>query len=654
MAQLPKKPQRGDKVLQSIYDSVCDIIDYLPSLNLVGDNKTTSVNHSMYGTTIHAIQPKITAQGEKSIYEAGSGLSLTGNVFNVEIDPNTMAIVNNRLSCTIEAGSSGEGTDHKYADNGCKSLLIAPPEDQVNGWNYIGVNPDWIAGNGMCSEGYYAVMSAILKAFSGTNLSTPFAIGSQSIQTMGTEIWVNPYWLAGYTSCSAGFYGICSAVYRYLNALPVTDNGDTLKKGGQMGFYWGVDATGGGPGGDTNTLYKYEDQTGSLYFSSNDPSPADNVTANNVCVNVSWLAGLTDCKAGAEAVQYAVASGLAALTHDATSCTLKIDNETSALYWAPDNTANIVPSTGLTSTAILDENEETVGIAISISAVNEDKVLSCHNGVVSWETNTATSPSPPPPGDGDHVFKYDCADASIYFVSNDAEEYATPDSSIDANYIGVNADWLAGNGVCKVGFEGVCSAVYKYLTGLSTYDATSCTLKINPTTSALYWAEDIGANQNFLISTGLTSAVVTDSDTGTTIGTSVALNSTYRSDLNVITGHSNSSNYNKVLSCNSYGAIGWVTNDAGGGGGYDGNDWYKYKAMNDSLIFYPSNSTNNGTTEVSFNPNWLAGNGDGCCCYEGPAAVASAIIKILTDPQFDAAAETIISALKTNSHWNSY
>jgi hypothetical protein len=28
----PKKPQRGEKVLQSLYDSVCQIIDFLPSL----------------------------------------------------------------------------------------------------------------------------------------------------------------------------------------------------------------------------------------------------------------------------------------------------------------------------------------------------------------------------------------------------------------------------------------------------------------------------------------------------------------------------------------------------------------------------------------------------------------------------------------------
>jgi hypothetical protein len=68
--------------------------------------------------------------------------------------------------------------------------------------------------------------------------------------------------------------------------------------------------------------------------------------------------------------------------------------------------------------------------------------------------------------------------------------------------------------------------------------------------------------------------------------------------------------------------------------------------MNASLIFNPSTSNKNGTTYISFNSDWLAGNGAGCCCYEGPAAVASAIIKILTEPVFNAAAQEIINALK--------
>ena len=53
----PKKPQRGEKVLQSLYDSVCQIIDFLPSLQVVGDNKTVKVDSFGSGKTITAIKP---------------------------------------------------------------------------------------------------------------------------------------------------------------------------------------------------------------------------------------------------------------------------------------------------------------------------------------------------------------------------------------------------------------------------------------------------------------------------------------------------------------------------------------------------------------------------------------------------------------------
>lgn len=494
MSKFPNKPAKGQPALQAIYNSVCQIIDYLPTLEIRGDNKTISVSHSSVGTTIHANKNFSVTESGKKIYEAGSGLVLSGNVFNVEIDPNTMAIVNNRLSCTIEGGS-GEGTDHKYCDNGCNSLIIAAPEDQVNGWNYIGVNPDWIAGNGMCSEGYYAVMSAILKAFSGTNQSTPFAIGSQSIQTMGTEVWVNPWWLCGDTYCQAGYTAVISAVYKYLRSLNPTSEYDTLKYNSQTSsLYWGKDNNDGGGSPTTDYVYAYYDYTGSIIFNSNNPSP-----------------------------------------------------------------------------------------------------------------------------------------------------YSDP----SANAIYINVDWLAGNTECQAGYDAICSAVYKYLTGVATYNATSCTLKINPTDNTIYWGEDIGANQNFLISTGLTSAAVVQE--GVTVGTAVRLNSTYTSDLNVITGHSNSNNYNKVLSCNSYGAIGWVTNDAGGGGGYDGNTWYKYAdAGNNSLIFSPPYSSENGTTYICINPDWLAGNGEGCCCYEGPAAIASAVLKLMTNPAYSAWKDEFINLIRNS------
>lgn len=53
----PRKPQRGDKVLQSLYDSVCQIIDFLPSLQIVGDNKTLKVDSFGSGKTISVIKP---------------------------------------------------------------------------------------------------------------------------------------------------------------------------------------------------------------------------------------------------------------------------------------------------------------------------------------------------------------------------------------------------------------------------------------------------------------------------------------------------------------------------------------------------------------------------------------------------------------------
>ena len=55
MAIIPTKPQRGENALQGIYNAVCQIIDYLPSLVVRGDNKTISVNESKAGRTIRAL-----------------------------------------------------------------------------------------------------------------------------------------------------------------------------------------------------------------------------------------------------------------------------------------------------------------------------------------------------------------------------------------------------------------------------------------------------------------------------------------------------------------------------------------------------------------------------------------------------------------------
>lgn len=56
MANLPRKPRAGDRTLQSMYDAICNIIDYLPSLEVRGDNRTVRVNSFGTGKTIEAIK----------------------------------------------------------------------------------------------------------------------------------------------------------------------------------------------------------------------------------------------------------------------------------------------------------------------------------------------------------------------------------------------------------------------------------------------------------------------------------------------------------------------------------------------------------------------------------------------------------------------
>ena len=108
MALRPTKPQKGDKVLQSLYNTVCDIVDYLPSLEVRGDNKTISVSHLTVGTTIHAVQPYNIVQGGKGKeYYGASGVALvSGNIFVSALsgDGTTVTIIDNVISA---AGGGG-------------------------------------------------------------------------------------------------------------------------------------------------------------------------------------------------------------------------------------------------------------------------------------------------------------------------------------------------------------------------------------------------------------------------------------------------------------------------------------------------------------------------------------------------------------------
>lgn len=63
---LPRKPKAGDRTLQSMYDAICNIIDYLPSLEVRGDNRTIKVNTFGTGKTIEAIKYNSNVAGGSS------------------------------------------------------------------------------------------------------------------------------------------------------------------------------------------------------------------------------------------------------------------------------------------------------------------------------------------------------------------------------------------------------------------------------------------------------------------------------------------------------------------------------------------------------------------------------------------------------------
>lgn len=142
-----KRPQAGEKALQSIYDSLISVIDYLPTLTVRGDNYSTYVEHSSAGTVVHVKQNANPDQagGKKSQYYAGSGLTLSGQVFNVDIDNTTIkyAIKDGKsvLSCVVSGGGGPSGPDHNTTYIGNGNYYNSPSG------NYIWVSQSPISGD---------------------------------------------------------------------------------------------------------------------------------------------------------------------------------------------------------------------------------------------------------------------------------------------------------------------------------------------------------------------------------------------------------------------------------------------------------------------------------------------------------------------------
>ena len=107
MAIFPQKPKTGQKVLQGLYNSVCQIIDYLPSLEVRGDNSSTSVTKTSNGTIIHSTNNNnVLSQGKQ--FFGWHGIDIAGNKW---------------IACTLTGGTyisvdyyeQGHQDDDNYA-----------------------------------------------------------------------------------------------------------------------------------------------------------------------------------------------------------------------------------------------------------------------------------------------------------------------------------------------------------------------------------------------------------------------------------------------------------------------------------------------------------------------------------------------------------
>lgn len=77
MAKFPKKPRTGQKTIASLYRSICQIIDYLPSLTVKGDGRSTSVSNTSKGSII-SVKSNNNSQwkyeGDYPLFEFGDGI----------------------------------------------------------------------------------------------------------------------------------------------------------------------------------------------------------------------------------------------------------------------------------------------------------------------------------------------------------------------------------------------------------------------------------------------------------------------------------------------------------------------------------------------------------------------------------------------------
>ena len=110
MAKLPNKPRSGQKTIAALYRSICQIIDYLPSLTVKGDGKSISVTNKDSGSIISVKNNNLSNwkyQGDYQKYIFGRGIK---SEYDEEICSGLDGIPKELLPQFVTLNLSGDGT----------------------------------------------------------------------------------------------------------------------------------------------------------------------------------------------------------------------------------------------------------------------------------------------------------------------------------------------------------------------------------------------------------------------------------------------------------------------------------------------------------------------------------------------------------------
>lgn len=148
----PKMPPPGSPIT-AIWNTVRDIVNYLPSLKVVADNKTTSVSRTPGGQVIHSLAKGTAGGGAATGGGGGGGAPAYEGPWKVEWDSAAQA-VKVRDGYVIEGNSMsgfGYGSGTSFAGSIPASALSA-------GLNYIFLHC-YVTGEGLAGTWHYELLS---------------------------------------------------------------------------------------------------------------------------------------------------------------------------------------------------------------------------------------------------------------------------------------------------------------------------------------------------------------------------------------------------------------------------------------------------------------------------------------------------------------